>query len=92
MSVAHEFKGFRERGFHSVGGLSPHASAGGSMPQASDVGSGSALDSFLGRPRFDLGASFVSVSATSTGVSMTLPPITVRTIFVGIEKIQLLEA
>jgi hypothetical protein len=64
------------------------------MPQASDAGSGafSALDSFLGRPRFALGASFTSVSGTSTGVSMTLPPITVRTIFVGIEKIQLLEA
>ena len=65
----------------AVGGLSPHAS---------DAGSGSGVGSFVAFFDFALGAFSSTGSAVSTGVSMTLPPITVLTIFVAIKLSRLI--
>ena len=72
--------------------LTDQSSEGGLRPQAStsDAVSGSALGDSLAFFVFALGAFSSTGSAVSTGVSMTLPPITVLTILVAIKLHQLI--
>ena len=70
--------------------LSNQSSEGGLSPHASDAGSGSGVGSFTAFFDFALGAFSSTGSAVSTGVSMTLPPITVLTIFVAIKLSRLI--
>ncbi len=70
--------------------LSDQSSAGVLSPQASDADSGSGVVAFMAFFDFALGAFSSTGSAVSTGVSMTLPPITVLTILVAIKLHQLI--